>query len=184
MPPRQVGPPKTFTWITGDPRSKQNVSQIRRHVKTTSDVRTGHLGRIHPARPSPPPSPSQSATTAQTQPFETDFQHWAGTHATSTPAEAGTPQTHNPSPEAASTPQRTCSSPTRRLTIDELVNAADDQDDDSVDRRSRAAASQPDSENISLWTQQQNQGALHEATPDHLLTKDNLDNIQHPSNQH
>lgn len=39
MPPKEDGTPKAFTWITGNPRSKKNITQIRRHAGQSSAVR-------------------------------------------------------------------------------------------------------------------------------------------------
>lgn len=36
MPPKEDGTPRPFTFITGDPRSKQNITQIRRHAGQNS----------------------------------------------------------------------------------------------------------------------------------------------------
>ncbi|KIX95368.1 uncharacterized protein Z520_08885 [Fonsecaea multimorphosa CBS 102226] len=54
MPPREDGAPKSFTWITGDPRSKQNITQIRRHAGQNSGVKAENSAR---ARSSSSPKP-------------------------------------------------------------------------------------------------------------------------------
>ncbi|EXJ71466.1 uncharacterized protein A1O5_05274 [Cladophialophora psammophila CBS 110553] len=54
MPPREDGAPKSFTWITGDPRSKTNITQIRRHAGQNSGVKAENSAR---ARSSSLPRP-------------------------------------------------------------------------------------------------------------------------------
>ncbi|KIW31576.1 uncharacterized protein PV07_03210 [Cladophialophora immunda] len=46
MPPREDGAPKSFTWITGDPRSKKNITQIRRHAGQNSGVKAENSARV------------------------------------------------------------------------------------------------------------------------------------------
>ncbi|KAK5212838.1 hypothetical protein LTR41_001786 [Exophiala xenobiotica] len=97
MPPRQDGSSKTFTWITGDPRSRQNVSQIRRHAGRSSAVKTALASSAFLKHPD---SPAVETYAAQDVFFHT---------------EPGT--TKRISPTAAVVP------PVRKLTIEELVNA-------------------------------------------------------------
>ncbi len=48
MPPREDGAsPKSFTWITGNPRSKKNITQIRRHAGQNSGVKAEDGARAH-----------------------------------------------------------------------------------------------------------------------------------------
>src|ERR1700712_3425627 len=59
MPPREDGvPSKSFTWITGNPRSKKNITQIRRHAGQNSGVKAENGAR---ARSSSSPRPAQES---------------------------------------------------------------------------------------------------------------------------
>ncbi|KIW12911.1 hypothetical protein PV08_08098 [Exophiala spinifera] len=174
MPPRQDGPPKTFTFITGDPRSKQNITQIRRHAGQSSAAKASYLGGIPSARPSPPPNPQQSADTVQTQLSDNGYQHQPGRHSSSISAEAATPRIRISSPDTVSKSQDTCASQVRRLTIDDLVNAVPDQNDNSDSRR-EVSESSPRRGNARGQTVQQSEGAVLTATPGHPHRKD------HPS---
>ncbi|OAL37303.1 hypothetical protein AYO20_03479 [Fonsecaea nubica] len=60
MPPREDGASKTFTWITGDPRSKKNITQIRRHAGQNSGVKAENSART---RSSSSPRPGLRGST-------------------------------------------------------------------------------------------------------------------------
>src|ERR1700761_7335966 len=61
MPPREDGaPPKSFTWITGNPRSKKNITQIRRHAGQNSGVKAETGTR---AQSGSSPKPGQRGST-------------------------------------------------------------------------------------------------------------------------
>lgn len=176
MPSRQDGPPKTFTWINGNPRSKQNISQIRRHAGQSSAAKAGYLGGSPSANLSAPSGAPELANATQPQPSNGDSQHWP------TSAEGVKTQVHVPLTDAVSTPQSACANQVRRLTINELINAADDEDDNS-DFKPPAARSSTRSGHNSGGIQQQNEGALSKATPGYPLTKDKLDIGQHRSSR-
>ncbi|KAJ9606612.1 hypothetical protein H2200_008620 [Cladophialophora chaetospira] len=59
MPPREDGAsPKSFTWITGNPRSKKNITQIRRHAGQNSGVKAENGNRVFS---STSPNPAQES---------------------------------------------------------------------------------------------------------------------------
>ncbi|EXJ58961.1 hypothetical protein A1O7_06392 [Cladophialophora yegresii CBS 114405] len=60
MPPREDGAtPKSFTWITGNPRSRKNITQIRRHAGQNSGVKAENCAR---AQSSSSPKPGQRSS--------------------------------------------------------------------------------------------------------------------------
>ena len=62
MPPKEDGASsKSFTWITGNPRSKKNITQIRRHAGQNSGVKAENGARAHSSS-SPIPGQRSSAT--------------------------------------------------------------------------------------------------------------------------
>ncbi len=116
MPPRQDGPPKTFTWITGDPRSRQNVSQIRRHAGRSSAVKTALASSAFLKQPPQASSSAISPYAAQ----DVFFHIEPDTTTTTSPPvlhPAFRPSEGLISSTAAVVP------PVRKLTIEELVNA-------------------------------------------------------------
>ncbi|OCT51993.1 hypothetical protein CLCR_08196 [Cladophialophora carrionii] len=61
MPPREDGAtPKSFTWITGNPRSRKNITQIRRHAGQNSGVKA-EIGARAQSSSSPRPGQRSSA---------------------------------------------------------------------------------------------------------------------------
>lgn len=62
MPPKENGTPRPFTFITGDPRSKQNITQIRRHAGQNSGHKaalqwsTSNADTVTSPGHSPPPT--------------------------------------------------------------------------------------------------------------------------------
>lgn len=79
MPPREDGAsPKSFTWITGNPRSRKNITQIRRHAgqnsglkaessakaQSSSSPRPAHRSSTKPFRPGYTPPESDEVTEA------------------------------------------------------------------------------------------------------------------------
>ncbi|KIV78986.1 hypothetical protein PV11_06581 [Exophiala sideris] len=156
MPPQEDGTPRAFTWITGDPRSRQNVTQIRRHagqnpggrVATALRASADHNqassvhGRVYLA-----PAPVASAQV----PGTVDTSTKSKTATASSSAHIVYPATRPPGnttpiptsfaqvlypitrpPEHITSTSSTTKAPVRRLAIDELVNPSDEQDGEHI----------------------------------------------------
>ncbi|KAI1630243.1 hypothetical protein EDD37DRAFT_672390 [Exophiala viscosa] len=151
MPPREDGTPRAFTWITGDPRSRQNVTQIRRHagqnpgnrvvnsLRASADNNQASSvhGRVYLA-PTPIAPVQLQGTAGTSTPNETPSTSSA--HVvypttrppdTTTPASTGSVQVLYPGtrpPERRTSALVTTKESVRRLAIDDLVNHSDEQD--------------------------------------------------------
>jgi hypothetical protein len=157
MPPREDGAtPKSFTWITGNPRSKKNITQIRRHAgqnsgvkaengasaQSSSSFRAGARGSAKPSR-AIHPSPRNdnidgrpSIDHAQ-QPisFHVNYPSAAAEYGPA-PASVAHEQFNIPQPVHPGTPLTEVSAspsedahPTRKLAIWDLVNHSDEEEE-------------------------------------------------------
>jgi hypothetical protein len=172
MPPREDGSsPKSFTWITGNPRSKKNITQIRRHAGQNSGVKAetgarahsssspkpGHKGSTRPFR-AVYPSPRLDAADEQSSGLPTDHHINFQINHPSTPAEysaftptrsreqsapsqTGWPGT--PSSEAPSSALEDVTQP-RKLAIWDLVNHSPEEEEQ---HRQEVLASTPRQDN-------------------------------------
>ncbi|KIW67576.1 hypothetical protein PV04_06816 [Phialophora macrospora] len=150
MPPREDGAtPKSFTWITGNPRSKKNITQIRRHAgqnsgvkaengasaQSSSSSRPGPRGSAKPSRaiyPSPRTDNTDgrlsNARADQPISFHVNYPSAAAEYGPATTSfvheQFNVPQPAHPSTPVTEVPASNCeeTNPTRKLAIWDLVN--------------------------------------------------------------